>query len=117
MEEGGFDDRFVFSDEANSHISGKINKDNTRIWGSKNPYLTLQHVRDSPKANVLCAMTKKRVDRPFVFEEGTVNGEAYLAILQNWLIEKFHEEESADLIFQEKRATTSLEKVSEHPST
>lgn len=62
-------------------------------------------------------MTKKRVDRPFVFEEGTVNGEAYLAMLENWLVEKFHEEEAADFIFQEKRSAASLETVSEHPST
>lgn len=49
-------------------------------------------------------MSKKRVYGPFFFEEGTVNGDAYLAMLQNWLMEKLHEEESADFIFQQDGA-------------
>lgn len=49
-------------------------------------------------------MSKKRVYGPFFFEGGTVNGDAYLAMLQNWLMEKLHEEESADFIFQQDGA-------------
>lgn len=74
----------------------------THAYG--NPHVSLEHVRDSPKVNVFCAMSKKRVYGPFFFEEGTVNGEVYLIMLQNWLMEKLHEEESSDFIFQQDGA-------------
>ena len=104
LEDDGFDDRLVFSDEATFHLSGKVNKHNTRIWGTENPHVTLEHVRDSPKVNVFCAMSKKRVYGAFFFEGATVNGEAYLAMLQNWLMDQLHEEESANFIFQQDGA-------------
>ena len=61
LEEDGFDDFLVFSDEATFHLTGKVNKHNTRIWGTAHPHSTLEHVRDSPKVNVFCAISKKRV--------------------------------------------------------
>ena len=80
LEEDGFDDRLVFSDEATFHLTDKVNKHNTRIWGTKYPHLTLEHVRDSPKVNVFCAILKKRVYGPFFFEGTAVNSQAYLDI-------------------------------------
>ena len=53
LEEHGFDDRLVFSDKATFHLTGKVNKHNTRIWGTEHPHLTLEHVRDSPKVVLL----------------------------------------------------------------
>jgi hypothetical protein len=44
---------FIFSDEATSHINGKVNRHNVRVWGTENPHVTLEHERDSPKVNVL----------------------------------------------------------------
>ena len=44
--------RIMFSDEATCHVSGKVNKQNVRIWGSQNPHSTADHIRDSPKVNV-----------------------------------------------------------------
>jgi hypothetical protein len=32
-----------------------------RIWGSKNPLVYLEHVRDSPKVSVFCTLSKERV--------------------------------------------------------
>ena len=83
MLEDRFDDRLVFSEEATFHLTGKVNKHNTRIWGTEHPHSTLEHVRDSPKVNVFCAISKKRVCGPFFFEGTTVNSEAYLDMLQN----------------------------------
>ena len=37
MVENGLDDRLVFSDEATFHVTGKVNKHNTRIWGTEHP--------------------------------------------------------------------------------
>ena len=104
LEEDGFDDRLVFSDEATFHLIGKVNKHNTRIWGTEHRHLTLEHVRDSPKVNVFCAISKKRVYGLFFFEETTVNSEAYLDMLQNWLMELLFDGKQADFIFQQNGA-------------
>jgi transposase len=39
-EENDFLTRIMFSDEATFHVSGKVNKQNVRIWGSENPKFT-----------------------------------------------------------------------------
>ena len=104
LEEDGFDDCLVFSDEATFHVTGKVNKHNTRIWGTKHPYAIQEHVRDSPKMNVFFAISKKGVYGPFFFERTKVNGEAYFAMLQNWLMKLLFEEERADSIFRQDGA-------------
>ena len=87
LEEDGFDDRLVFSDEATFHVTGKFNEHNTHLWGTKHPHTIQEHARDSPKVNVFRAISKKCVYGPFFFEGTTVNNEAYLAMLKNWLME------------------------------
>ena len=104
MEDDGFDDRLVFSDEATFHINGKVNKHNTRIWGTENPQELREHQRDSPKVTVFCAMSKKAVCGPLFFERATVNGETYVHMLENWLMDKLSEKESGDFIFQQDGA-------------
>lgn len=66
--------------------------------------------------HVFCAMSRKRVYGPFFFEEGTVNSEVYLAMLQDWLIEKLHEEESADFVFQQDGAPAHWSHNNRHHS-
>ena len=51
LEEDQFDEKLVFSDEAIFHTSGKVNKQNVRIWGLENPHESLEQVRDSRKVN------------------------------------------------------------------
>ena len=60
-------------------------------------------MRKSSKVNVFCTILKKCVYGPFFFE-GMVNSEAYLAMLQNWLMELLFEGERADFIFQQDGA-------------
>jgi hypothetical protein len=38
MEEDGFPEKLVFSDEETFDISGKVNIHNVRIWGTENPH-------------------------------------------------------------------------------
>ena len=101
LEEDGFDDRLVFSDKATFHLTGKVNKHNTCICGTEHLHSTLEHLRDSLKVNVLCAISKKRVYGPFFFEGTTVNSEAYLDMLQNWLMKFLFDGEQADFIFRQ----------------
>jgi hypothetical protein len=43
--------KIVFSDKTTFHLSGKVNRHNVRIWGTKNPHEIVEHMRDSPKLN------------------------------------------------------------------
>ena len=109
LEEDRFDDRLVFSNEATFHVTGKVNKHNTRIWGTEHLHAIQEHVRDSPTVNVFCAISKKCVNGPFFFKGTMVNSEAYLAMLQNWTMELLFERERADFYFPTGWGTTSLE--------
>ena len=75
-----FADSLIFSDEATFHLSGKVNRHNVHIWGTENPRVVVQNVRDSPRTNVFCAISNEKVYGPFFFEEPTVNGMLYLHV-------------------------------------
>ena len=74
MEDDNFLTRLIFSDQATYLISGKGKRLNVRIWGLKNPQEILQHQRDSPKVNVLCTVSLRKVYEPFFFEENAISG-------------------------------------------
>jgi hypothetical protein len=85
-------DKLVFSDEVCFHLSGKVNRHNMHIWGTENPRTTVQHVSDSPKVNVFCAISSRRGYGPFFFAEKNFNGFAYLDMLQLWLLPQLQED-------------------------
>jgi hypothetical protein len=64
-EDSLFLDKIVFSDRATFHLSGKVNHHNLIICGSQNPHQIHKHVRDSPKVNVFCAVSRTQVYRSF----------------------------------------------------
>ena len=57
--------RVCFTDEAIFHLSGQVNKHNVRVWGSENPHVVREQVRDSPKVNVWCGVLHNKVIGPF----------------------------------------------------
>jgi len=81
MEDDTFLPRLIFSDEASFCLSGKVNRQNVRIWGLQNSQEALEHERDFPKVNVFCALSLTKVYGPFFFAENTVTGVMYLAML------------------------------------
>ncbi|PNF27743.1 hypothetical protein B7P43_G12779 [Cryptotermes secundus] len=89
--------RVIFSDEATFHLSGKVNRHNVRIWGYR---VTFEHVRDSPKVNVFCAISLTKVCGHFFFDENTVTGVTSLRMLQNSLVPQMNED-SGDYISQQ----------------
>ncbi|XP_066996029.2 uncharacterized protein [Anabrus simplex] len=91
-EDDGFLDRVVFSDEATFHVSGKVNKQNVHIWGATKPHCYVEHVRDSPKVNVFCAVSNTKVYGPFFFNEQTVTGLTYLDLLTEWLLHQLSDD-------------------------
>jgi hypothetical protein len=63
----------------------------------------LEHERDSPKLNVFCAISHRKICGPFFFTEATVTGATYLDMLEQWLLPQL-EEDTVDFIFQHDSA-------------
>jgi len=105
MTEEGFLDCVVFSDESTFHISGKVHRHNVRVWNIENPHKMVQHERASPKINVFCTMSTRKVYEPLFFCEDTVTGTSSLEMLQTWLFPRLQEVEPEDFIMQQDGAT------------
>jgi len=103
LEEDGFAEKLVFSDEATFHVCGKANRHNVCIWGTENPHGMMEHIRESPKVNVLCGTSSCKVYGPLFFAEPTATGINYLDMLQLWLMPQL-QENSKDFIFQQDGA-------------
>lgn len=95
--------RICFSDEATFHISGRVNRQNVRIWGSEKPHVIREHVRDSPKVNVWCGLMHSRIIGPFFFAESTVTANVYLDMLEQFATPQLQDLQP-DVIFQQDGA-------------
>jgi len=51
-----FVNRLTFSDESTFHLTGKVNRQNVRTWGTETPHVIIEHERNSPKVNVSCVI-------------------------------------------------------------
>ena len=58
-----------FSDEAYSNLDGFVNKQNSQIWGSENPYIAEPSSVHSPKIMVWSAVSSKVIVGPFFGEQ------------------------------------------------
>jgi transposase len=74
-----------FSDESWVHLSGYINRQNTRDWRMKGegPTKFLECPLHSEKIGVWCAMSSDRIIGP-IFFENAINSEKYIDILQQF---------------------------------
>ena len=59
---------------------------------------------DSPKVNVFCAVSRRRVFGPFFFAEDSVTGKVCLDMLENWLMPQLTDEEVQVYIYQQDGA-------------
>jgi hypothetical protein len=73
------------------HVCGKVDRQHVHIWGTENPHATMEHVHDSPKVNVFCAISSCKVSGPFFLVEPTVTGINWLDMLQLWLMPQLQE--------------------------
>jgi hypothetical protein len=101
-----FLDSVIFNDESTFHVSGNVSTHNCRIWGSKNPRVFLEHVHDSPRVNVFCALSRQRAYGPFFFVETMITGIVYLDMLQQFVIPQLDEDdqEGARICLQQEGA-------------
>ncbi|KAJ4448502.1 hypothetical protein ANN_10518 [Periplaneta americana] len=68
------------------------------------PHRIIEHERDSPKVNVFCALSQRKLYEPFFFIEATVTGHSYLDMLEQWLVPQLRQDLDDDFIFQQDGA-------------
>jgi len=73
-----------FSDEAWFHLSGYVNSQNSRIWGSENPNAIHEEPLHSEKIGVWCGMSRRRIIGP-IFFDATVTKAAYMEIFNTFV--------------------------------
>lgn len=98
-EDGDYMSHVCFTDEATFHLSGKVNKQNVRIWGSEKPHAIREHIRDSPKVNVWCGLLQDKIIGPFFFVEGTITGNVYQDMLELYAIPQLDDRQPT-IVFQ-----------------
>jgi hypothetical protein len=98
LQHDNFLSRIVFTDEAKFDISGRVNRHNCAIWVSEPPREQLEHVRDSPKVNVRCALTYERVICPFFSDEDIITSSSFLDVLGNYALPQINNNSSSLIV-------------------
>lgn len=88
----------MFSDEANFHINGAVNRHNCRYWSQEPPEELHETPLHSPKVVVWCAFWSGGVIGPFFFS-GNVDGDSYLAMLKDYFIPEIEDYDEYDEVF------------------
>lgn len=84
------EDFIFFSDEAHFHLSGKVNKQNDRIYAVENPHATRPSFLHQQRVTVWAAMSGRRLLGPFFFHDN-INSESYLDMLRDYAIPQLRE--------------------------
>ena len=91
-------------------IFTSVNKQNCRIWGSENPHVVMKKSMHPQRETIWCGFWSGGIIGPFFFEKEQgaaiiVNGERYRAMLNEFLLLKFEEEDTDDIWFQQDGAS------------
>ena len=100
----------IFSDEAHFDLGGCANKQNYHIWGTENPYAYFEKPKHPKRVTVWYGFWSRRIIGSFFFEieqvvAGTVDGDRYRAILNEFLFTKIEVEDIDNIWFQQDGAT------------
>ena len=90
--------KIIFSGEAHFDLGGYVNKQNCRIWGTKNPHAYIEKPTHPKRVTVWCIFWFRGIIGPFFFENEqgeavTVNGDRCRAMLNEFLFTKIEEED------------------------
>ena len=103
--------KIFFSDEAhfNHGHGGYVNKQNCRIWGKENP-ARIQKPTHPKRVTVWCGFWSRGIIGSFFFENEqgaavTLNGDRYLAMLDEFSFTKIEEEDIGHIWFQQDGAS------------
>ena len=81
----GFFKRVCFNDESTFHLSGLLNRQKLKTWGSKNPHDTCELEQDSSKLNMWCGIMYDKVIGSFFFAEKSITAQIYLDVLTEYV--------------------------------
>ena len=101
--------KIIFSDEAHFNLSGYVNKQNCRIWGTENPQAYIKKPMRLKRVTVWCGFWSRSIIEPFFFENEqgeavTVNGDRYRAMLNEFLFSKIEEKDIGNIWLQQNGA-------------
>jgi len=102
-EDSGYLRRIIFSDECSFSLSGGVNKQNCRIWGTERPSTVYESPQSSASIMVWCALSKKEIIGPYFFENESVTGETYKRMLRYFFFPKLRDYPE-NVIFQQDGA-------------
>ena len=101
---------FFFSNEAHFDLSGYVNKQNCRIWGTENPHVYIENPTHPKRVTVWLKFWCRGIIGTFFYENEqgqavTVNSDRYWAMLNEFLFTKIEEENIGNIWFQKEGAT------------
>lgn len=99
----------IMSDEAHFELSGKVNKQNCRIYGTSNPEAIEEQPHYQQKVTVWCGVSAKRIIGPYFYEsaEGatqTVNKERYVDMMRKYVMPQIRRNNMQHYWFQQDGA-------------
>ena len=77
-----FPERIVFSGEFKFSPTGRVNKQNCRVWGAERPNQVHEVPQHSPSVMVWCAVTKYEMIGSYFFENENVTQHSYKRMLR-----------------------------------
>ena len=94
--------KIIFSDEAHFDLGGYVNKQNRRIWGTKNLHAYIEKPTHPKRVIVWCRFWSRDIIGPFFYENEqgeavTVNGDRYRAMLNEVLFTKIEKEDIGNI--------------------
>lgn len=106
----GFSKKIIFSDEAHFYLSGHVNRQNCRIWGSENPKAIYGLPMYPERVTVWCGFWAGGLIGPYFFENEsgkavTVNGIRYREMITNFLWHEIGDMDVDGIWFQQDGAT------------
>ena len=81
-EDRDFVDAILWTDEAKFYLNGQVNRHNCIYWATENPHRVVTQELNSPSFMVWAGICSNGIFGPFFIDEGTVNGQVYLNLLQ-----------------------------------
>lgn len=112
IEDHHFWKKIIMTDESHFHLSeGVFNKQNCRIWATKQPYVLKEEALHSPKVTVWCGIWARGVIGPYFFEDAagktvTVTGERYRHMIETFLQPYLNDFNVENIYFQQDGATS-----------
>ncbi|XP_073828918.1 uncharacterized protein [Musca autumnalis] len=105
-----FSKKIICSDEAHFHLSGLVNKQNSRNWANENPRVIVEKPMHPQRVTVWCGLWAGGIIGPYFFQNEagqavTVNGVNYRETITNFLCPELEDMDVDDMWFQQDGAT------------